>query len=397
MALVLVAGLAVVGWVVLRDEPYRAHPRSIGAAGVDPTGASEVLARLARALRAGDSAAARRLGLDDATGRVLADAARTARRAHLVDVQLRYLDEQGGLDPADRWPASVDVAWRYAGFDRAPANAEVRFLFAAANNKVLIAGVGGGDDRTPIWLQGSLRVVRTAHTLVLAGVDAPRYAGLAARAVPIVHRVLRGWRPRLVVEVPRTAARLRDTLAAEPDEYAQIAAVTTSADGSVTPRTPVHVFVNPAVFSGLHPNGAQVVMSHEAVHVATDAANSVLPLWLVEGFADYVALRDVRLPLSTTGGQILTQVRKHGPPRHLPGPAEFDTSQTHLGASYEAAWLACRLLAQRYGEAQLVDYYRTLSQGGEDGSAFRQHFGLSLPAFTRSWRSWLLEQAGRLD
>ncbi len=352
--------------------------------------------RLGRALHAGDPVAARRLAADDATGRLLAEAARTARRAHLVDVRLRYLDEQGGLDPAGRWSASVDVSWRYAGFDRVPAEAEVRFTFAAGEGRVQVAGVGGGADRTPIWLQGPLQVVRTPHTLVLAAVDARRYAGLAARAVPIVHRVLADWRPRLVVEVPRTPARLRAALAAEPDEYAQIAAVTTSADGSVTPRTPVHVFVNPAVFSGLHPNGAQVVMSHEAVHVATDAANSLLPLWLVEGFADYVALRDVPLPLSTTAGQILGEVRKRGAPRHLPGAAEFDTSQTHLGASYEAAWLACRLLAQRYGEDRLVGYYRALSKGAEDGPAFRQHFGLSLPAYTRSWRSWLVDQAGRL-
>ena len=389
-------GLAFAGWAVLRDEPYRARPKPAGQARIDPTSAGALLDRLARALHDGDPAAARRLGADAASGRVLADAARTARRAHLVDVQLRYLDEQAGLDTENRGPAAVDVSWRYAGFDRAPANAEVRFTFASAGGRVLIASVGGGVDRTPIWLQGAIRVVRTPHTLVLAAVDAARYSRLAARAVPIVHRVLAGWRPALVVEVPRSAGRLQATLAAEPGEYAQIAAVTTSADGSTTPLTPIHIFVNPAVFSHLLPRGSQVVMSHEAVHVATDAANSVLPLWLVEGFADYVALRDVRLPLSTTAGQILGQVKKHGAPRHLPGPEEFDTTQTHLGASYEAAWTACRLLAQRYGENDLVDYYRALSGGAPEGSAFRQQFGLSVSAFTRSWRVWLLDQAGRL-
>jgi hypothetical protein len=399
LALVLVIALAVAGWRLLRDEPYQAHPRPQQGAGIDPTGASEVLARLARALHHGDAAAASRLGADDSSGALLAEAARTAHRAHLVDVQLRYLDEQGGLDPERRWSASVDVSWRYAGFDRAPSDAEVRFTFAPGAGRVLIAGVGGGPDRTPIWLQGELRVVRTAHTLGLAAVDARRYARLAARAVPIVQRVLARWRARLVVEVPRTAKKLQDTLQAEPGEYAQIAAVTTSADGSATPRTPIHVFVNPAVFAGLQARGAQVVMTHEAVHVATGAAGpraSALPLWLVEGFADYVALREVRLPLSTTAGQILAQVEKHGAPRHLPGPTEFDTTRTHLGASYEAAWLACRLLAERHGEDRLVVYYRALSGGAAVGPAFRQHFGLSLESFTRSWRAWLLDQAGRL-
>jgi hypothetical protein len=45
----------------------------------------------------------------------------------------------------------------------------------------------------------------------------------------------------------------------------------------------VHVFVNPEVFDRLQPTGAQVVLSHEAVHVATDAARSDVAPWLLEG------------------------------------------------------------------------------------------------------------------
>ena len=63
-------------------------------------------------------------------------------------------------------------------------------------------------------------------------------------------------------------------LGAEPGTYDQIAAVTTSVDGTTGADAPVHVFVNPDVFGSLEPTGAQVVMSHEATHVATDAATS---------------------------------------------------------------------------------------------------------------------------
>ena len=52
-------------------------------------------------------------------------------------------------------------------------------------------------------------------------------------------------------------------------------------------------------------------MSHEATHVATDAALSTMPLWLLEGFADYVALRDVDLPIVHDGRA-----------DHPPGPAQ---------------------------------------------------------------------------
>jgi hypothetical protein len=211
--------------------------------------------------------------------------------------------------------------------------------------------------------------------------------------VPVVLRVLPDWRPRLVVEVPASAAALDRTLAAEPGRYANIAAVTTTVDGSVTPEAPAHVFVNPDVFDRLEPQGAQVVMSHEAVHVATRAATSDVPLWLLEGFADYVALRDVDLPLTTTAGQIIEQVRRDGPPAHLPGGAEFDTSTTELGAAYESAWLACRLMVRLGGERALVRLYRLVDAGRGLPSALRATFGLTLGGLTRAWRRSLTDLA----
>ncbi len=155
----------------------------------------------------------------------------------------------------------------------------------------------------------------------------------------------------------------------------------------------MHVFVNPEVFGGLKPRGAQVVMSHEAVHVATDAATSTMPLWLLEGFADYVALRDVHLPFSVTAGQIIRQVRRDGPPAHLPGPTEFDTTTAYLGASYESAWLACRVLADLGGQDALVRFYRDVDDGTGVGAALESEYGISEREFTEAWRDRLLELA----
>jgi hypothetical protein len=241
-----------------------------------------------------------------------------------------------------------------------------------------------------------VQVRRTPDTLVLAAgssAQADAYARRAAAAVPVVRRVLPAWRPRLVVEVPTSGAALDRTLAADPGQYANIAAVTTTVDGSVDRGAPMHVFVNPDIFGRLEPQGAQVVMSHEAVHVATRAATSDLPLWLLEGFADYVALRDVDLPLSTTAGQVIRQVRRNGPPDHLPGSAEFDTSATALGAAYESAWLACRLLARSGGEQALVRLYRLVDGGRTLASALRATFGLTPGALTRAWRRSLSDLA----
>ena len=139
------------------------------------------------------------------------------------------------------------------------------------------------------------------------------------------------------MEVPDSAAGLDAMLAAEPGTYANIAAVSATVDGTLTPTSPAHVFVNPDLYRDLGPVGEQVVMTHEATHIATEApTTSGMPLWLLEGFADYVALRDTDLPISRTAGQIIAQVQADGVPASLPGPAEFDATATHLGASYEA-------------------------------------------------------------
>jgi hypothetical protein len=169
--------------------------------------------------------------------------------------------------------------------------------------------------------------------------------------------------------------------------------VTSTVGRSLAADAPVHVFVNPDVFGALRTQGAQVVMSHEAVHVATHAATSDMPLWLLEGFADYVALRDVDLPLSTTAGQVIRQVRRHGPPATLPGAAQFDTTTSHLGASYESAWLVCRLLADTGGEAALVRLYRQVDDGTGLGPALRATFGLGVADLTRRWQGELQDLA----
>jgi hypothetical protein len=112
-------------------------------------------------------------------------------------------------------------------------------------------------------------------------------------------------------------------------------------------------------------------------------------LWLLEGFADYVALRDTDLPMSKTAGQIIAQVRADGVPDALPGPAEFDATATHLGAAYEAAWLACVVVADLAGEEALVRVYDDVRRGQDIGSALRSSVGVDEAGLTERWRDRL--------
>ncbi|QIX26311.1 hypothetical protein ncot_06610 [Nocardioides sp. JQ2195] len=392
LSLVLLAAL-VVTWLG-KDDPQPPQPHL-----TSPTArqdlAAEALLDLQAAVRSRDAAD---LGPDasDAAGAAVANAA----ALRIADFTLRYVDEDAALStklPDGQWAAAVDASWRFAGFDARPAHAEVTFVFEVGAERASIVSVGDGDRRTPLWLAGRVQVRRGPASLVVAAegqlVDA--FAKRARAAVAQVHKVIPTWKQELVVEVPASDEQLDSVLNAEPGDYANIAAVTTTVDGTLSPSAPVHVFVNPEVYSGLKRDGAQVVMTHELVHVATGAATATTtPLWLLEGFADFVALRDSELPLSVTAGQILQKVRSGGAPRALPAGNEFDTRTTHLGASYEAAWLACRLLAQTGSEQDLVRLYRQVSNGGELDAALRQHFGFGEKELVARWRAELRRLAG---
>ena len=400
--LLLAAAVSGVGtWALVRDPSYVALPPGPAAPQARPAEAAVALQALADALRDGDGDAAAALapaGDDDAATllRAVADNAAALGMAP----GMRYVDETGGVASDGAWAAAVAATWRYAAdAGTEPARAEVTVDFVPSGDEaVAIAGFGAnGEGRLPVWLSGPT-VVRHAGDGVLVVVagegalgrtEAARYARMAGTAERVVRRVLPAWQAPLVVEVPGSSSALDQALDVEPGHTRGIAAVTAPVDGSSTGDAPVHVFVNPDVFGRLRRTGAQVVLSHEVVHVATGAARSTVAPWLLEGFADYVALRDVELPVSTTAGQIIRQVRRDGVPDALPGPAEFDTTTSHLGATYESAWLACVLLADTGGEQALVAFYDEVDAGRPIGQALQRRFGLTEAELTRRWQARL--------
>lgn len=398
------AALAVVVALLVGhgDDTRRATPDAPAVEGPRPGAAASALHLLEEAVEARDPEAARDLAPadNDAAGALLGSVADNAEALEVTDFSARYVDETGAVAQDGSWTASVALTWAFGGFDREPASAEVAVTFAADGDAVAIRRFGGaGDGIEPLWLQGPLEVRRGARALVMvaasrpgAGREAATYLRRVDRGVAVVRRVLTTWRPSVVVEVPRSAAALDATLDSAAGTYGGIAAVTTTVDGSGSRDAPVHVFVNPDVTRGLRGAGAQVVMSHEITHVATDAATSAVDLWLLEGFADYVALRDVPLPPSTTAGRAIDLVRRDGTPRGLPGPESFDTRATDLEAAYELAWLACDTLAAEVGEPALLDVYRRASRGQPLAAALRRH-DTSIGELVARWRDRLASLA----
>jgi hypothetical protein len=144
------------------------------------------------------------------------------------------------------------------------------------------------------------------------------------------------------------------------------------------------------VFDPLAAPAQEIVLRHETTHVAVSAAASDGPLWLTEGFADWVALADSRVPVPVLASQARALVREHGAPRRLPGRSAFAADNPDLGAAYESAWLAVRLIARTHGAAALLRFQHLADSASGVDHAFRVVLGTDQAAFTRVWRRELV-------
>jgi hypothetical protein len=325
-----------------------------------------------------------------------ADIFTSLRRLPLSTYSMRYIGEVSHR--ADTWRADVAVQWGLQRVDRRAVTSEIQVTFTGdGDERARVTAMSAArDEQAPAWLLGRLQVERVGPALVLS-LQPPLTDGVVdqtRRAVADVRAVLRGWGGGLVVVLPGTTAQLEQLLAAEPGSYDSIAAVTASADGTSDPTAPVRVVLNPPVFGGLGPIAGQVVLSHEATHAATGATFRDMPLWLVEGFGDYVALAGEPVPLEVAAGQALERVRRSGAPEALPDEGDFSAEAHGLGSSYEAAWLACRLIAEEYGQDALLRFYQAVSRDGDVDAAFEKTLGTTEDEFTADWRDYLRELAG---
>ncbi|MGH3350452.1 MAG: hypothetical protein ACRDPS_07275 [Nocardioides sp.] len=383
-ALVLVMLLAgFVGWRLTGGGEYVAPtPTTAPVVRADTAGARASLEELVAGVREGAEPDG-----EDAASLAL----RNAHAIGIGEVTARYVAEAGNVDPDGSWTADVEMSWRTPGDP--VLSEELKVGFGPEGEITGFSAAQG--TRMPLWLSGPVEVRRTSSTLVVvqaSAEQADRYGELATTAVAEVRKVVDWKNPRLVLEVPATG--LDAALGAQQGTYSSVAAVTATVDGSTKTGTPLHVWVNQGVIGNLDAPGAQVVITHEAAHAATDApTNPNRPMWLVEGFADYVALRDTKLPLSKTAGQILAQVRENGAPEHLPGKTEFNSRSEHFGAEYEAAWLACEVLAEAGGEKALVDLYEETGRGVPLEKALQASFGFGEDELTARWRTHLSDSA----
>jgi hypothetical protein len=260
---------------------------------------------------------------------------------------------------------------------------------------------------TDIWDYGPVKVLRSRNALVLG---APSQATTMAEVQRQVRSAIgpvsavwgKDWARRAVVLVPETTREM-----ALIDDYrgdlSNLAALT-SAEVSTTAGKPApvgdRITINPVNWPLLSRLGAAVVIRHELTHVATRAdTGTQTPTWLSEGFADYVGFLDVPVSVSVAAGALNKAVDAGRVPDALPADRDFRSSNPQLAVHYEASWLACRYIAEHFGQQTLVRFYRAVGTSPKRAQvalsgALRDELGMALPEFVMRWRHYVVQELG---
>ncbi|MEW1611752.1 MULTISPECIES: hypothetical protein [unclassified Streptomyces] len=383
---------------------HRDAATSLTVRGIDAT-----LERRAAAVLARDPAGY----LDTlAPGAAKLRAAQRTELANLADVPLKSWTYEVKGTPeqdGDRATAEVELRYRIAGYDTAPIATRRALELTREGERWYVSAdrpAKGASDQ--LWHQGEVQVVRGARSLVL-GVGRPeeelrQVADTVDLAVPAVSDAWpHPWAGRVVVLVPASVESMAGLLGSPDTSYRGIAAVTTGEAGATGKRPALadRVIVNPQAYASLGSIGQRVVLTHETAHVATRTSTSTAtPVWLSEGLADWAAYRGEDRTPDLIAPELAGAVRKGDVPAELPDDQDFgfDGDPARLARAYESAWMACELIAERWGKEKLTAFYTAVgAHPGRDGAVERAMgsvLGTTPEEFTADWRDYLSDRLG---
>ncbi|MFF3912460.1 hypothetical protein ACFYZB_03090 [Streptomyces sp. NPDC001852] len=307
--------------------------------------------------------------------------------------------------------ADADLSYRVAGYDKAPVDARRTLTLGRTADGAwyVTADRPAGHAGQQLWDQGPVTAVKGAHSLVLGtgrtAAELRGYAALADRAVPAVSRAWgTDWTRHVVVLVPRSLQGMAGLLGSPAANYRGIAAVTTGEAGGSGTAPADRVVVNPEAYAVLGDLGKQVVLTHETTHVATRAhTTAATPLWLSEGYADWIGYLGTGRTPTEAAPELTRAVQDGHPPTALPTDRDFGftSDPAELARAYEGGWLACRMIADRWGTARLDAFYRAVGdrqrRAGAVEDALKKVLGTTPGEFTAQWRAYVRAQLTRTE
>ncbi|MEU5592248.1 hypothetical protein [Streptomyces sp. NPDC020298] len=304
--------------------------------------------------------------------------------------------------------ADAELRYRVRGYDKAPVTADRTLTLgrSADGHWYVTADRPAKKAGQQLWDQGRVTAARGEHSLVLgvgqSGDELRGFARLADRAVPAVSQAWgTDWTRRVVVLVPDSLKGMAGLLGSPASSYRGIAAVTTGEAGGSNRSPADRIIVNPDAYAVLGDVGKQVVLTHETTHVATRAhTDAATPLWLSEGYADWIGYLGTGRTAQQAAPELARAVQDGEIPSRLPVDKDFgfSTDAVDLARAYEGGWLACRMIADHWGEVRLGEFYRAVGahrkRAGAVEDALKKVLGTTPQTFTAKWQDYLRAQLG---
>ncbi|MEU6146692.1 hypothetical protein ABZ848_40890 [Streptomyces sp. NPDC047081] len=309
---------------------------------------------------------------------------------------------------ADRVTADAELRYEVEGYDNAPVTVGRTLTLTRDpdGDWYVLSDAPAKKSAEQLWDQGSVTAVRGKRSLVLGVGQTSEllhgYADLADAAVPAVSGAWgTDWARHVVVLVPKSLEGMAGLLGSPASQYRGIAAVTTGEVGGPPTAPADRIIVNPDAYGVLGTLGKQVVLTHETTHVATRAhTTAATPLWLSEGYADWIGYLGTGRTAAQAAPELARAVADGREPTELPTDKDFGFSgdATKLAQAYEGGWLACRMIAGRWGEKRLGEFYRAVgdhrTRAGSVEGALKQVLGTTPEKFTAQWREYLRDELG---
>lgn len=272
-------------------------------------------------------------------------------------------------------------------------------------------------DPMPPWRLPGLRVVRSGYGVVAGNVPAGRlrdYQRILAHAVPQVERYWgTSWKRHVLVVVPATPAQFAALVYPPGGAGADVAAVTQGlvSAGSTAPGDTV--VLDPTAFASLTDTGRSAVLTHEIAHVAARSSTRyAVPTWLSEGTAEDIGYAGDGVSRQVLAAGLLAEIRAGYRPADLPSGAAFAVGKPGSKGTgvqaYALAYLVCAVIADHWGRAALVRFYRasarattratTSMAAGADrrvDAAFASVLHTTRSPFVARWTAYLLTLAGK--
>ncbi|MFZ2530519.1 MAG: hypothetical protein WAX14_23180 [Rhodococcus sp. (in: high G+C Gram-positive bacteria)] len=174
-------------------------------------------------------------------------------------------------------------------------------------------------------------------------------------------------------------------------------AVSDAVDPDAGRATGQRIVFSPATGDRLTEDGLRAVLRHELTHIAARAHTvDGSPLWILEGYADYIGYRGTDEDFRRTAPTLSDTVTRTGIPSALPDDAEFAGDRSVL--AYEKAWSIAAYTADNYGSERLTELYRRLAHGPVDepglDAALTDVLGADTDAFVATWGRWIDRRLG---